>query len=280
MRLHPGLALVEQRPGYRVQTSELWMPRSRAPGASFTVALFRVRGDGTVQLGFRHVFRRGRCNFGTELSADPLPGQFSDGEHRGTADTEPASIIPGLSALLILAGAHRVPPTPTSPCSVTGGPELFLAGRRLGPGAGESRAQSLRRSHEGCCPAPSPARRRLDPRPCAPRQAAMAKRLGRQPGPQVSASTVKTSAQVMPVALSSWPERDASATADGTRAQFRRRTFSVDLRVRSTRCHGLRFRFLGCVHLPDDVRCWACSGRRRSGTASPRSVTCGPVPAR
>ncbi len=84
-------------------------PASPVVGDSFTISLVPTSGTGSLYANPNTYFDNFDFNSGTELSATPFTSTSGTVNIvAATAVPEPASIISGLTALLILAGVHGV----------------------------------------------------------------------------------------------------------------------------------------------------------------------------
>jgi len=77
-------------------------------GDAFTIGLVPTSGTGSLFANSNTYFDNFDFNSGSELSATPFTSTSGTVNIVGTAIPEPASIISGLTALLILAGLHGV----------------------------------------------------------------------------------------------------------------------------------------------------------------------------
>jgi hypothetical protein len=76
-------------------------------GDSFTISLVPPSGNGSISTNPNTFFDNFNFNTGTEISATPFTST-SGTVNIAAAIPEPASIVPGLTALLIVAGWHGV----------------------------------------------------------------------------------------------------------------------------------------------------------------------------
>jgi hypothetical protein len=83
-------------------------PAAPMLGDSFTISLIPASGDGSVNTNPNTFFDNFSFDTGIETSASPFSSTPGTITVMGAAVPEPASIIPGLTATMILAGAYGV----------------------------------------------------------------------------------------------------------------------------------------------------------------------------
>jgi hypothetical protein len=83
-------------------------PAAPLVGDSFTISLMPSFGDGSINTNQNTYFDNFNFDTGSETTASPFTSTPGTITVMGSAVPEPASIIPGLTATMILAGAYGV----------------------------------------------------------------------------------------------------------------------------------------------------------------------------